>query len=125
GGRADARRDRRFAGLLWAARPPAPRKLAAPQYRPRAAPRSCGGAGSPRPEPRLDRVPDRLFQLLAVEPVDLLDARWRGHVDLGEEFADHIDADEDQPLVLEHGTERPADLARAPRQLGFHCLAPH
>src|SRR5688572_10259328 len=46
----------------------------------------------------LDRVPDARGEVDPVEAVDLLDARRRGDVDLGEVLADHVDADEDEAL---------------------------
>jgi Uma2 family endonuclease len=52
---------------------------------------------------RLDRVPDAALETDAVEPVDLLQAGRRGHVDLRQPAADHVDADEDQALRAQHG----------------------
>src|SRR5262249_41964484 len=64
--------------------------------------------------PRLDRVPDLALDLGAGEAVDLLDARRRRDVDLGEIVADHVDADEDEPALGECWADRLADhlLAR-------------
>src|SRR5919107_800251 len=67
-------------------------------------------------DPRLDRLPHLRRQVRAVEPVDLLHARGRGHVDLGQELADHVDADEYQPRPLQRRAQRLADLLVAPRE---------
>src|SRR5437763_16277423 len=67
----------------------------------------------------LDRVPDVARQVDAVETGDLLDAGRRGHVDLGQVIADHVDADEDEALVAQRGADRGADVALARRQLGL------
>ncbi len=48
-----------------------------------------------------DGVPDVGFDADPVEAVDLLDAGRRGHVDLGHEAADHVDADEDEAALGE------------------------
>ena len=48
----------------------------------------------------LDGVPDIGFQLGAVKMVDLLQAGGRSDVDFGHVVTDHVDADEDQPLLF-------------------------
>src|SRR5579871_2526661 len=64
-------------------------------------------------KPGLDGVPDVPFQGDLVEAVDLLDPGGRGDVDLGQIVADHVDADEDEPALLQGRTDGGADLAFA------------
>src|SRR5690606_41857257 len=52
-------------------------------------------------EPGFDGVPDEGGEVAAAEALDLLNARGRGDVDLGEPVADHVDADEDQAHLLQ------------------------
>ena len=47
----------------------------------------------------LHSVPNRLFNLNPVEPGDFLQAGGRGHIDLGQVIADHIDAHENHSLL--------------------------
>ena len=80
--------------------------------------RMCGSR-SGQAQLRLDLVP---HQLRDIRPADVLhraDAGRRGHVDLGEPAADHVDADEQQPALAQMRPEPRADLALARRQLGF------
>src|SRR5277367_1481985 len=66
-----------------------------------------------------DTVPDRLLQVHAVESGDLLEAGRRGHVDLGQPVADHVDADEDHALLTQHRSDRGTDLPIPRAHLGF------
>src|SRR3954469_5595157 len=52
-------------------------------------------------EAPLDCVPNIDRQIDPVQAGDLLDTRWRGHVNLGHVIADHVDADEDKALLPE------------------------
>ena len=62
-------------------------------------------------EAGLDGVPDAGLEADAVEAVDLLNAGRRGDVDLGEVVADHVDADENQPLLFQGRADGSADRA--------------
>src|SRR5260370_1218458 len=68
----------------------------------------------------LDRVPDERLQSAPVEPVDLLNAGRRGHVDLGQIVADDVDADEEQALPAQRRTDRRADFAFTHGQSALH-----
>src|SRR3546814_7569856 len=61
-------------------------------------------------ETPFDRVPDQAGDIGAVEPLDLLDAGRRGHVDLGEPVAEHVDADEDESLIAQRRPDRTAEF---------------
>jgi len=54
----------------------------------------------------------------AVEALELLDAGRRGHVDLGQPVADHVDADEDLAVVAQRRADGGTDFAVALGQLG-------
>src|SRR5262245_42801917 len=62
---------------------------------------------------RLDGIPDQRRDIGAAEAFELADAGWRGDVDLGEELADHVDADEKEAALLEDGPDALADFAVA------------
>src|SRR5262249_19141159 len=62
-------------------------------------------------------------QVYAVEPVNLLDARGRGHVDLGQVSADYVEPDEIQPISLKPRPHHVADGAVARGDLGLHAIA--
>ena len=67
---------------------------------------------------RLDLVPDQRRDVGAAEILDRADAGRRGDVDLGEEVADHVDADEQQPALAQRRAEAFADVALALGQIG-------
>ena len=56
-----------------------------------------------------DGVPDHGFQRDAIEPTDLLKPGGRGYIDLGEPIANNVNADEDQTLLFQDGTDRFTD----------------
>ena len=58
---------------------------------------------------RFDRVPDQRGDVGAAEAFDLLDAGGRGDVDLGHIVADHVDAGENQPALLQFRADGGAD----------------
>src|SRR5258708_38432054 len=83
----------------------------------------CRAAFVARGVARLDRVPDLRRQIRAVEPSDLLDAGWRGHVDFGDVIADYVDADKQEALLAQCRADRGTDVALARGQLGFERAA--
>ncbi len=94
--------------------------------------RTLGNKPSPRgrgvgvrgfSESLFDRVPDLVFEGQAVEAVDLLQARGRGDVDLGQVIADDVDADENEAAALQLGADDLADLLFALGEGRFHGLA--
>jgi hypothetical protein len=68
---------------------------------------------------RLDLVPDRLLDLDAVEARNFLQAGRRGHVDLGEVVADHVDAHEEQAPLSQIGADGGADVMLARGERAF------
>src|SRR3954454_13224657 len=82
----------------------------------------CASLGRLRRATVFDRVPDLRLDIDAVETVDLLNAGWRGDVDLGQVIADHVDADEDQSAFLQCRADRLADVALARRKRGLDRL---
>src|SRR5262249_9523704 len=66
----------------------------------------------------LDLVPDQRRNIGAAEIFHRADAGRRGDVDLGEEAADHVDADKEEPPLAQSGPEPSADFALARRQIG-------
>ncbi len=47
-----------------------------------------------RPDSRLHKIDHPAFQIGIIQPIDLLDPGGAGDVDLGQEVADHVEADE-------------------------------
>src|SRR5262249_49496563 len=78
----------------------------------------------PRGVARLDGVPDARLELHAVEPVDLLQARRGGDVDLREVRADDVDAHEDEAAGLQRPADGFADLALARPRPGSRHFTP-
>src|ERR1700722_14753928 len=62
---------------------------------------------------RLDRIPDQCRDIGAAEILDRADAGGRGDVDLGQEVADHVDADEDEAAFAQSRPEPRADFPLA------------
>jgi len=71
----------------------------------------------------LDEVDDVAFQANVIERVDLLNSCRAGHVDFGEITANHIQADEVQPVGPEQRRQRHANFPIAFGYLRLHALA--
>src|SRR6185436_8063667 len=71
----------------------------------------------------LDGIPDPCRKIDVIKAVDLLNARGRGDVDLGQVIANDVDADEDQPLFLQGRTDRIANFAIPGAEAAGHGLA--
>src|SRR5262249_22709735 len=76
---------------------------------------------------RFDLVPDQRGDVGPAEILHRANAGWRGDVDLGEEAADYVDADEKEPPLPQRRPEPGADFALAGEKIGRfrHATAHH
>src|SRR6266851_4015367 len=74
-------------------------------------------------DPRLDEIDHLGLEVGLIQPIDLLDSRGRGHVDLGQVVADDVEPDEIEPVALQARPHHRADLAVARGYLSFDAIA--
>ena len=81
--------------------------------------------GADQPSRFRDPVPDHSRDVDPVEPFQFLDTRGRGHVDLRQVSADHVDAHEDLALFLQKRADGRTDLLIPFREADLFRPAAH
>src|SRR5579875_2567228 len=82
-------------------------------------------SGALRLDPRLDEIDHARLKIYVVQPIDLLHAGRTGDVHLRQVIADHIEADEVEPVALEPRLQNPTDFAIARGELRLYAEPAH
>src|SRR6185437_10957447 len=75
-----------------------------------------------RYDSRLDEIDHPGLEVGAVEPINLLGSRGRGHVHLGQVVADDVESNEVESVALEPRPHHRANLAVARGNLGLYAI---